>query len=94
MNRIAPRFSVTQNGTTLNIYHADVGQGLPQHSHDYSHLTICTAGRCVVRKENRQLVMTKDTQPVNLLAGSWHEIEALENDTIFINVFAEIKEST
>lgn len=91
MNSITPRFSVTQNETTLNIYHAEAGQGLPKHSHEYSHLTICTAGRCLVKKENRQLEMTKDTQPVNLVADEWHEIEALEDGTVFINVFAEIK---
>jgi quercetin dioxygenase-like cupin family protein len=86
---IAPRFSVTQNDTQLNIYHADAGQGLPRHEHLYSHLTICTAGSCIVRKENRSLVMTKDTQPVNLVANEWHEIEALEDGTVFINVFAK-----
>ena len=86
---VHPRFSVTQNNTTLNIYHADKGQGLPQHEHLYSHLTICTAGSCIVRKENKSLVMTKDTQPVNLVGNEWHEIEALEDGTVFINVFAK-----
>jgi len=86
---IFPRFSVTQNNTTLNIYHADKGQGLPKHEHLYSHLTICTAGSCIVRKENKSLVMTKDTQPVNLVGNEWHEIEALEDGTVFINVFAK-----
>ena len=87
MTPILPRFSVTQDGTTINVYHADAAQGLPKQSHNYSHLTICTAGSCIVRKENRQLVMTKDTQPVNLVAAEWHEIEALEDGTVFINVF-------
>jgi quercetin dioxygenase-like cupin family protein len=87
MTPVAPRFSITQDKTTLNIFHADAGQGLPKHSHTYSHLTICAAGSCIVRKQNRQLVMTKDTQPANLLAGSWHEIEALEDGTVFMNVF-------
>ena len=32
--------------------------------------------------------MTKDTQPVNLVANEWHEIEALEDGTVFVNVFA------
>jgi hypothetical protein len=36
--------------------------------------------------------MTKDTQPVNLVAGKWHEIEALEDGTVFVNVFAESKQ--
>lgn len=87
--QVSPRFVVTQNGTTLNVYHANKGYGLPKHDHAYSHLTMCHAGKCVVRKEGRELVMTKDTQPVNLVAGEWHEIEALEDDTIFVNVFAE-----
>jgi quercetin dioxygenase-like cupin family protein len=86
--QVAPRFTVTQNGTTLAVYHTNVGEGLPRHEHLYSHLTICTSGRCIVRKEGRQLEMTKDTQPVNLVANEWHEIEALENETVFINVFA------
>ena len=88
MIQVAPRFAVTQDGTTINVYHADAGQGLLRHEHLYSHLTICTAGRCIIRKEGRQLEMTKDTQPVNLVADEWHEIEALEDNTVFINVFA------
>lgn len=91
MNTVAPRFVVTQNGTTLNVYHVNKGEGLPQHEHLYSHLTMCHSGSCLVRNERRSLVMTKETQPVNLLANEWHEIEALEDGTVFVNVFAEIK---
>ena len=88
---INPRHAVKYDGAMLNVYHADKGQGLPRHQHTYAHLTMCHAGSCVVRKEGRQLVMTKDTQPVNLLANGWHEIEALEDGTVFVNVFAEGK---
>lgn len=91
MIAITPRFIVTQNETTLNVFHADKGEGLPQHSHPFSHLTMCHSGSCIVSKEGRELVMTKDTQPVNLLANEWHEIEALEDGTVFVNVFAEVK---
>lgn len=91
MNPIAPSFTVTQNDTTLNVYHASKGDGLPRHEHAFSHLTMCHAGSCVVRNERRELVMTKNTQPVNLLANEWHEIEALEDGTVFVNVFAEGK---
>jgi len=79
---------VSYDGATLRVYHADKGEGLPKHSHAYSHLTMCHAGSCIVRKEGRQLVMTKDTQPVNLTGSEWHEIEALEDGTVFVNVFA------
>jgi len=34
--------------------------------------------------------MDKFTQPVNLKAAEWHEIEALEDNTVFINIFADI----
>ena len=88
---VIPRFSVTQDGATILIYHAGLGDGLPQHSHEYQHLTMCHAGSIAVRKEGRELVMTKDTQPVNLVAGEWHEIEALEDGTVFVNVFADGK---
>jgi quercetin dioxygenase-like cupin family protein len=91
VNAVSPRFTVTQDGTTLNVYHANKGEGLPRHQHVYSHLTMCHAGSCVVSNERRSLVMTKDTQPVNLVANEWHEIEAMEDGTVFVNVFAENK---
>lgn len=92
MIRLTPKFSMMHHGTMLNVYHANAGEGLPSHEHVYSHLTICHAGSCIVRKEKRELVMTKDTQPVNLVANEWHEIEALEDGTVFVNVFAEGKQ--
>jgi len=88
---LVPAHSVTYDGATMNVYHADRGQGLPKHAHAYSHLTMCHAGSCILRKEGKELVMTKLTQPVNLLADGWHEIEALEDGTVFVNVFAEGK---
>ena len=91
MNAIGPRFHVVQDGTTLNVYHASKGDGLPRHEHVFSHLTLCHAGSIKVSNERRSLVMTKNTQPVNLVANEWHEIEALEDGTVFVNVFAEGK---
>lgn len=86
---INPKFSVIQNGTMLKIFHANKFQGIEKHEHLCDHLTLCHSGSVVVRKEGRELVMTKDTQPVNLLANEWHEIEALEDGTVFVNVFAQ-----
>ena len=91
MITVAPRFSVNQDGTTLNIYHANKGEGLPRHQHLYSHLTMCFAGSCAVRKEGKEVIVTKDTQPINLVGSEWHEIEALEDGTVFVNAFAEGK---
>lgn len=89
---ISPTHSFTYDGAVLNIYHADKGEGLQPHSHTYSHATVCHSGSCIVRKEGRELVMDKRTQPVNLKANEWHEIEALEDGTVFCNVFAENKQ--
>lgn len=91
VTNIQPKFSVTYDGATMNVYHADKSQGLPKHVHTFPHLTMCHAGSIVVRKEGKELVMTKSTQPVNLVANEWHEIEALEDGTVFVNVFAEGK---
>ena len=86
-----PTHMVTYDGAVMNVYHCDKGQGLLRHEHVYAHLTMCHAGSCIVRKEGRELVMTKNTQPVNLTAAEWHEIEALEDGTVFVNVFSEGK---
>jgi len=89
MTETLPKFSFTQNGTTVNVYHSKQGEGLPKHEHLFSHVTMCVAGSIIIRKEGVEKVFTKDSQPVNLVANEWHEIEALESGTIFINVFAE-----
>jgi quercetin dioxygenase-like cupin family protein len=88
---LVPKHQFTYDGAQLNVYHADKGQGLPKHSHSYSHATVCHNGSCLVSLEGRNYTMTKDSQPLNLPAGEWHEIEALEDGTVFVNVFAEGK---
>jgi len=89
--QIAPKHSLAYDGARLNIFHAKKGEGLPKHEHEFAHLTMCHAGSCIVRKEGRELIMDCQTTPVNLVANEWHEIEALEDDTVFVNVFAEGK---
>lgn len=88
---IQPVHQVIYDGAHLNVFHANKGQGLPKHEHAYSHLTMVHSGSLVARKEGKELVITKDTQPVNLVANEWHELEALEDGTVFVNVFAEGK---
>ena len=81
----------TYDGATVNIFHANKGEGLPKHEHAYAHATFCTAGSCVVRKEGKEVIFDKTTQPANLKENEWHEIEALEDGTVFVNIFSEIK---
>jgi hypothetical protein len=48
---------------------------------------MCVAGQAAIRKENLYKEMDKDTTPVILKEREWHEVEALVDNTIFINVF-------
>jgi hypothetical protein len=51
----------------------------------FAHTTVCLQGRMVVRKEGKQLVLTPQDAPLLLTENEWHEIEALEQNTIFMN---------
>jgi quercetin dioxygenase-like cupin family protein len=91
MITVDPKHSFVYDGASINVFHANKGEGLPSHSHAYAHATMCNAGSCLVSLEGRSYTMTKDSQPMNLPAGEWHEIEALEDGTVFVNIFAEGK---
>ena len=88
---VNPTHQVVYDNTVIKVYHANKGEGIPSHEHNYAHLTMCHAGQCIIRKENIEKIITKNTQPINLKATEWHEIEALEDGTVFVNVFAEGK---
>ena len=85
---IAPKHSFTYDGAAINVFHASKGYGLPQHEHTWSHATICHNGSCVIRMEGKEKIIDKHSGAFNLPANKWHEIEALEDDTVFVNVFA------
>ena len=87
MQNIAPAHIFTYGGSSFNVYHANKGEGLPRHEHTFAHATVCHAGSCIIRKEGREKVIDKHTQPIDLAANEWHEIEALEDNSVFVNVF-------
>jgi quercetin dioxygenase-like cupin family protein len=91
MEHATLKHDVKYAGSILRVYHANKGEGIPVHAHEYSHATLCMNGSCKLTQENKSVVVDKDSTPVNLLAGKWHEIEALEDGTVFVNVFAEGK---
>jgi len=90
--QVIPRHSFTYDGAQINVFHANKGEGLPRHEHIYAHATFCTSGSCYIRKEGKEVLVDKNTQPINLVENEWHEIEAAEDNTVFINVFAEGKQ--
>lgn len=86
---ILPAHSFVYDGAHMNIFHANKGEGLSKHEHTFAHATFCMSGSCYVRKEGKEIIADKYTQPINLVANEWHEIEAAEDGTVFCNVFAE-----
>jgi quercetin dioxygenase-like cupin family protein len=91
MNTLRPFHEFTYASATMNVYHANKGEDLPFHSHVFNHATVCQVGSCVVRVKGKEIVMTADSQPIDLPADIPHEIESLEDGTVFVNVFAEGK---
>jgi len=87
MKNIPPTYTFLYNKVRFSVYHANAGEGLPRHEHTFAHLTMCVAGKVAIRKENFYREMDKDTTPVILKEKEWHEVEALVDNTIFINVF-------
>ena len=88
---VGPKHSFTYGGAQVNVYHANKGEGIAMHSHAYSHATTCMNGSCKLTQEGKEVITDKNSMPVSLLAGKLHEIEALEDGTVFVNVFAEGK---
>lgn len=88
---VIPKFMFNYDGVNVNIYHANKGEGLPKHEHLYAHATMCHSGSCVVRKENKEVIINKNSKPLNLKEDQWHEIEALEDNTVFVNIFSQGK---
>lgn len=85
-----PTYSFTVNGATINVFHVPVaGEGHPKHVHDYDHVTVVHAGKLLVTTPNVQFEMTKDSKPIVFPANEWHELEAIEDGTVFCNVFGE-----
>jgi quercetin dioxygenase-like cupin family protein len=91
VTNVGAKHTMTYGNMQMNIYHANKGEGISMHSHAYSHATICMAGSCKLTQENKSVITNPNSMPVNLLAGKWHEIEALEDGTVFVNVFSEGK---
>jgi quercetin dioxygenase-like cupin family protein len=85
---IPPKFVFTYDNMTVNVFHVNKGEGIPKHNHNYSHATLCTNGSIVIRKDNSEKVCNKDTGPINLKDIEYHEIESLEDGTVFLNIFA------
>ena len=88
---VVPLYESTGAGVRMTVYHVNRFEGISRHEHIYQHLTYCAFGSIVLRKEGKELILTKDSMPVIAPKNEMHEIEALEDNTVFVNVFAEGK---
>ena len=88
MNTLPVTQTFQYAGATINVYHANKGEGLPMHQHPHNHATMCCAGSCLVRVKGKEIRMHPLTQPIDLPANVPHEIEALEDNTVFVNIFS------
>jgi hypothetical protein len=87
--RINPKHRFVYGGVNIYICHADKGEGLPLHQHIYDHAIMCHAGSCKVTQENKSVIIDKNSIPIDIIANKPHEIEALEDGTIFVNIFKD-----
>tara|TARA_R110000868_G_scaffold51826_1_gene163964 strand:+ start:55 stop:330 length:276 start_codon:yes stop_codon:yes gene_type:complete len=88
VNAVTIKHSFTLNGVQVVVMHAQAGEGIPMHEHPNAHMTMCHAGKLAVRKEGVYVELSKDSTPVLLSENSPHELEALEDGTIFVNISA------
>lgn len=75
-------------GCSFQRYDLARGEGLPMHQHDVDHLTVIAAGRIAVRTEARSVERGPADAPILFRAGRAHEIEALDDGTVVLNIFA------
>ena len=94
---IKPSIDFVLVGTRVQAFLADRGQGLPSHIHSRSHALFVVSGSIVIRILDERCNLTthyRDAwdQPVELPEDRWHEIEASEDNTIFMTVHDESQE--
>jgi len=84
--RIANRLSsITYLGVVINTYEANAGEGIPMHTHLFSHGTVCQTGSCKITIDENSFVIPSGMF-YEMPANTAHEIEAMEDGTIIINI--------
>jgi quercetin dioxygenase-like cupin family protein len=87
-----PTFHFDVNGCTINTFHIQKsGEGHPKHEHEYDHVTQVHSGKLLVTTPTTSFIMDKNSKPILFPANEWHELEAIEDETVFCNIFAENK---
>jgi hypothetical protein len=81
--------TITAYGTLSSVYYCDKGEGLPWHGHGpdstHGHKVIVGSTVCEIEGD-KDIITTADAQNFELPVGKRHQITALENGTIFVNI--------
>ena len=72
-------------GIEVNTYEANTGEGIPMHTHPFAHGTICQTGLCKITIDDNSFVIQNGILS-EMPENTAHEIEALEDGTIIVNV--------
>lgn len=83
---VLPSHSFSYGNTTFNVMNVNKGEGISKHEHTFNHIIICLKGSCKITKENIMKTIDKNSGAINLKENEWHEIEANEDDTVFVNI--------
>jgi len=81
------KHSFSAMGKTFVRYVFDKGEGLPMHSHSEDHLTIVASGKIEAKSLSISIHSTPQSSPILFRANREHEIVAMEENTVVINVF-------
>jgi quercetin dioxygenase-like cupin family protein len=79
--------SFSAMGQTYIRYVFSTGEGLPKHIHDVDHLTIVASGKIKASTDTKEVERTPQDPPILFRASRFHEIIALEDNTVVLNVF-------
>jgi quercetin dioxygenase-like cupin family protein len=79
-----------QGNEFIEVYNFNKGEGIAKHEHLESHKSFCKQGSCIVRTEDKNFIIGKELKFIHLVPFAWHEFEALEDNTILINIFKKL----
>lgn len=91
IKNIDAKYITTWENVNLFVYHANKGEGHDKHEHEYAHAVACFQGKIKISKEDISIILTPDNEPIRLREKEWHEIEAIEDGTIFMNIHTKDK---
>jgi hypothetical protein len=68
-------------------YSANKGYGVSNDASKYPNAIVCLSGACSVKHAGKTQLIYKHGMPVNLAPNEPYEVESLEDNTFFANIF-------